>query len=82
LKNLPVEFLKIDGAFIQELPKDPVSAEIVRSISAIAHLTGKRAVAEFVEDAATLDVLREIGVDYAQGNHIGAPRPLSQFASE
>jgi diguanylate cyclase (GGDEF)-like protein/PAS domain S-box-containing protein len=79
LKNLPVDFLKIDGAFIKDLAHDPVDKEIVRSICEIAHLTHKHAVAEFVEDDATLQVLEDIGVDYAQGFHIGRPRPLSSL---
>jgi diguanylate cyclase (GGDEF)-like protein/PAS domain S-box-containing protein len=82
LKNLSVQYLKIDGGFIKGLGDDPVNFEIVRSITKIAHLTGMYAVAEFVENAATLEALRQIGVDYAQGYQIGEPVPLSRFTQQ
>ncbi|MDH3589297.1 MAG: EAL domain-containing protein [Gammaproteobacteria bacterium] len=76
LKNLPVDFLKIDGMFVRNMTRDPIDLAFVRSINEIGHVMGKMTVAEFVEDEATLDALRDLGVDYAQGFHISRPAPL------
>lgn len=73
LKKLPMQYIKIDGTFIQKLTKSSTDQVIVQAIAQIAKVTGKKTVAEFVEDAATLDLLREYGIDYAQGNLIGVP---------
>lgn len=72
LKHLPVDYLKIDGSFIRDLPRDPVDRQLVRAMVAVAHGLGKETIAEFVSDAETVDVLRDYGIDYAQGFHIGA----------
>lgn len=79
LNTLPVDYVKIDGIFVRDMDSDPVHAAIVRSINEIAQAIGKQTVAEFVENAATLELLREIGVDYAQGYGIGRPVPLGDF---
>jgi diguanylate cyclase (GGDEF)-like protein len=79
LKHLPVDYLKIDGVFVRDIVTDPVDLAMVRSINEMGHVLGKRTIAEFVEDQPILDRLRELGVDYAQGYHIGRPRPLSDF---
>ena len=79
LKDLPVDFIKIDGIFIKELLHDPTSQTMVKSVTEIAHLMQRRVVAEFVEDQATADLLREIGVDFIQGYHIGRPLPLHEI---
>ncbi|MBT8137073.1 MAG: EAL domain-containing protein [Gammaproteobacteria bacterium] len=76
LKNLPVDFLKIDGMFVRNMTRDPIDLAFVRSINEIGHVMGKKTVAEFVEDQDTLDALCEMGVDYAQGFHISRPAPL------
>jgi diguanylate cyclase (GGDEF)-like protein/PAS domain S-box-containing protein len=76
LKKLPVDFLKIDGVFVKNIVKDPVSLAMVRSINDIGHVMGMKTVAEFVGDEETLAVLREVGVDYAQGYGISKPRGL------
>jgi diguanylate cyclase (GGDEF)-like protein len=76
LKHLPFDYLKIDGGFIRDLVVDRADQVVVRSLVQIARELGKHTVAEFVEDKATLDKLRELGVDYAQGYHIGRPGPL------
>jgi len=76
LKTLPVDFLKIDGFFVRDILKDSISYEMVKSINDIAHVMGKKTIAEFVEDEATLSALRDIGVDYAQGYAIARPEPL------
>lgn len=73
LKHLPVDYLKIDGAFVRDLHGDPVNAEIVSSVSKIAHTLGIPAVAEFVENLDTLVQLKDMGVDFAQGHAVGRP---------
>ncbi|CAJ91844.1 diguanylate cyclase [Cupriavidus necator] len=79
LKQFPVDFLKIDGSFIRQLADNAVDREIVSSINDIGHRLGVRTVAEWVEDERTLDALRAIGVDYAQGYVIGRPVALDVF---
>ncbi len=82
LKNLDVDYLKIDGSFIRNLSRDPVDRHLVQAMVHLAHSLGKRTIAEFVEDATTLGLLRELGVDCAQGFHIGRPRPLDDALAE
>lgn len=77
LKNLPVDFLKIDGAFIRKLDENPYDYAVVKSITEIGHFMGKKIIAEFVENESILRLLREIGVDYAQGYVIAHPQNLS-----
>jgi len=77
LKQLPVDFLKIDGAFVRDMAHNSVDRAMVRSINDIGHVMGKQTIAEFVEDPDTLASLRELGVDYAQGYGLGRPAPLS-----
>lgn len=81
LKHLPVDYLKIDGSFIRELARDPVDRQLVQAIVRIARGLHKKTIAEFVEDEQTLDLLREYGVDYAQGYYVGEPMPLSHYLS-
>jgi diguanylate cyclase (GGDEF)-like protein/PAS domain S-box-containing protein len=82
LKNLDVDYLKIDGSFIRNLQHDPVDKHLVLAMVHLAQSMGKQTIAEFVEDQETLDMLREIGVDCAQGFHIGRPRPLDSALKE
>jgi len=77
LKNLSVEFLKIDGMFVKDIASDPIDRAMVKSIHEVAQIMGKETVAEFVENQAITDILQEIGIDYAQGYHYGKPAPLS-----
>jgi Amt family ammonium transporter len=79
LKTLPVDILKIDGVFVKDIDTDPIARAMVASINTIGHEMGLITVAEFVETAGILDCLNEIGVDYAQGYHLGHPRPLSEL---
>lgn len=79
LRNLPVDVLKIDGQFVKDIARDPVSLAMVKSIHEIGCLMGKQTVAEFAESEAILALLREIGVHYAQGYAVGYPVPLDQL---
>jgi diguanylate cyclase (GGDEF)-like protein/PAS domain S-box-containing protein len=78
LKQLPIDLLKIDGSFIHDLPRNPISQHLVRAISSMARGLGIRSVAEYVEDEETLVWARRHGVDYAQGFHLGRPRPARE----
>ena len=77
LKNLSIDYIKIDGSFIQDIKTDPLDRLLVGSIYDVAELLGIQTIAEFVEDDETIKLLREIGVDYAQGYGIARPAPLS-----
>ncbi|MEJ2059930.1 MAG: EAL domain-containing protein, partial [Gammaproteobacteria bacterium] len=73
LKNLHVDYLKIEGSFVSSLLNDPIDLAMVRSINEVGHAIGLQTIAEYVESAEILQTLRELGVDYAQGFHIGHP---------
>ena len=75
-KRLPFGYLKIDGDFIRDLTSSAADRVMVRAIVDVARGMGGETIAEYVGDAPTLEALRELGVDYAQGFHIGRPRPL------
>ena len=77
LKNLPVDYLKIDGMFVRDVHTDPLDRALVRSINDVGKVMGKKTIAEFVENDDILRVLAEVGVDYAQGYGVGKPFPLS-----
>ena len=79
LKNLPVDYIKIDGAFIRNLLTDAVDREMVKTISRVARLTHKKTVAESVENKETRRALLKIGVDYAQGYAIAKPQSIESF---
>ncbi len=81
LKSLPVDYLKIDGIFVRDMIKDPIDRALVESINNVGHLMNLMTIAEFVENEATCNVLREIGVDFVQGYHIAAPRPLDELGT-
>jgi Amt family ammonium transporter len=76
LKNLPVDYLKIDGSFVRDIDNDKVSYAMVKSINEIGHAMGLKTIAERVENKAILTRLKKIGVDFAQGYHIHKPKPL------
>jgi diguanylate cyclase (GGDEF)-like protein/PAS domain S-box-containing protein len=76
LKNLQVDFLKIDGAFVRDMAGSSVQRALVESINQIGHVMGIRTIAESVEDSPTLEILRQIGVNYAQGYGLSLPEPL------
>ena len=73
LKDLPVDLVKIDGKFIKNLTQDPVDQAMVKAMNDIAHALGKETIAEFVENEESFQFLADIGVDYAQGFHLGRP---------
>lgn len=73
LRNLPVDYLKIDGSFIRGMADNPVDWAMVESINRVGHVLGIQTVAEFVENDRTLQGLRDLGVDYAQGYAIETP---------
>jgi PAS domain S-box-containing protein len=78
LKQLPLDFLKIDIEFVRDLTTNPASSHVVQAVVALARGFNLQTVAEGVEDAETLALLRELGVDLAQGYHIGRPGPLAE----
>lgn len=82
LKHLPVDYLKIDGTFIQNLRHDASDQQVVKAMVAVARGLGIRTVAEYVGDMETVRLLREYGVDYAQGYLIGRPRAVPGEVSE
>jgi diguanylate cyclase (GGDEF)-like protein/PAS domain S-box-containing protein len=79
LKNLPVDYLKIDGTFVRDLGGDAFNRALVGNINDIGHLLGKQTVAEYAEDAATIAILAGLGVDYAQGFGVAAPQPIEEL---
>lgn len=79
LQNFPVDYLKIDGSFVTDIDTNEVNRAMVDAINQIGHVMGIKTVCEFVENEAVLDVLREIGIDYAQGYHFGHPVPLGSL---
>lgn len=79
LKELPADYIKLDGSFIRNLHKDKVDQALVRSIIEVVKSLGSKTVAEFVENESILKFLVENGVDYAQGYHIGRPVPVSSL---
>lgn len=79
LRALDVDFIKIDGSFVHDMDRSNLSAEVVRSITRIAHLLRKRTIAEHTESAAIREALTAFGVDYAQGYAIDHPQPLPAY---
>jgi EAL domain-containing protein (putative c-di-GMP-specific phosphodiesterase class I) len=79
IKLLPIDMVKIDGSFIRHLPQQPEDQALVRAIVEVARVFGLLTVAEFVENEAIVDILRELGVDYAQGYHIAEPRSFERI---
>ena len=82
LKNLPVDFLKIDGQFIRNVVEDAVDESMVRAISQVGQAMGIQTIAERVETQEVLDKLSSLGVAYAQGYHIARPETVRVFRSQ
>ncbi len=78
LKTLNIDFLKIDGSFIRNIEKNPIDRAIVEAINNIGHISGFKTIAEYVETQKIAKILKDIGIDYAQGYAIQKPRPLAE----
>jgi EAL domain-containing protein (putative c-di-GMP-specific phosphodiesterase class I) len=78
LKNLPVDYLKIDGSYVQDIDRDPIDRAMVEAVNNIGHVMGMQTIAEFVSNSAIRKILEEMDVDYVQGFEIARPGPLSQ----
>jgi EAL domain-containing protein (putative c-di-GMP-specific phosphodiesterase class I) len=81
LKSFPVNYLKIDGGFVRGILSDPIDREMVRSINEIGHLTGKKVIAEYAENAEIINALRDMGIDYAQGYGVAQPSRVYRLNS-
>ncbi|MFT6434940.1 MAG: diguanylate cyclase (GGDEF)-like protein [Candidatus Azotimanducaceae bacterium] len=79
LRNLPVDYLKIDGIFVRDIKTNPNDYAVVKSINEIGHFMGKKTIAEYVEDDEVLEILRDIGVDFAQGFGIEKKLPITHL---
>lgn len=81
LKNLPVDFLKIDGGFIRNIVENPIDCAMVGSINHIGHVMNIKTIAEFVENDEIHKCIKDLGVDYAQGYNIARPQPLADLVT-
>ncbi len=81
LQQLDFDYLKIDGAFVVGLPQNPVDQKVIKLIADIAKEAGMRTIAEYVQDAESLALLEELGVDMAQGYFVGRPAKIPEFNS-
>jgi diguanylate cyclase (GGDEF)-like protein/PAS domain S-box-containing protein len=79
LKELQADYIKLDGSFIRNLEHDPMDQALVKSMVQVIQAIGKKAVAEYVENEAILKLLIDMGIDYAQGYHIGHPQPIESI---
>jgi diguanylate cyclase (GGDEF)-like protein/PAS domain S-box-containing protein len=82
LKNLPVDYLKIDGAFVKDIVDDPIDRAMVKSINEIGQVMNMQTIAEFVENDHIKDMLKNIGVDYVQGYGIHKPQPFKELLND
>jgi EAL domain-containing protein (putative c-di-GMP-specific phosphodiesterase class I) len=74
-----VDYLKIDGGFVKDMTRDPISRAMVKAIHDIGHVMGIETIAEWVDSEETLALLRQMGVDYVQGYGVGKPMPLESI---
>jgi EAL domain-containing protein (putative c-di-GMP-specific phosphodiesterase class I) len=81
LKHVPLDWLKIDGDFVRDLPRNTTDQLVVRHIAEMAHSLNLQTIAEFVEDARTLEMLTDYGVDCGQGHFIGTPEPIPHLTA-
>ncbi len=79
LKTLPVDYLKIDGQFIENVARDPIDRSMVEAISQVGRAMGIQTIAERVESAEVLETLARLGIGFAQGYHIARPKPVEEF---
>jgi diguanylate cyclase (GGDEF)-like protein len=82
LKNLKVDYLKIDGAFVRDIASNAIDYSMVEAVHRIGKQMGLKTVAEYVESEETLMLLRQIGVDYVQGNGVHRPEPLENLCGK
>jgi len=82
LKNLPVDYLKIDGSFVQDMVNDHINVAMVAAINEVGHVMGIKTIAEFAESPEIIQQLTNLGVDYAQGYAISTPMPIDVVASK
>lgn len=82
LKNLPVDFLKIDGSFMRDLTHNKFNQAIIRAIREVAAIKNIKTIAEYVENQDQMDLLADLGVDYTQGFFIGKPRSRAYTSQE
>ncbi len=81
LQQLKFDYLKIDGTFVRDLPQNPVDQKMIRLIAEVGREAGMRTVAEYVQDAETLSLLAELGIDMAQGHFVGQPSDKPRMRS-
>ena len=79
LQNIPVDYLKVDGAFVKNIDTNKINRAMVKSINDIGHTMGMKTICEFVENKAIEDILNEMGVDYAQGYFYTKPIPIESL---
>jgi len=82
LRDLPVDVIKIDGSFVENLPGNEVNKSIVRAVNEISHMLGKKTVAEYVSSPEILNEVRDLGIDYVQGWHVCKPAPVQEFLDQ
>jgi len=82
LRDLPVDYVKIDGSFVNQIDQNRENYAMVQSINNLAHFLGRKTIAEWVENEDVLKCLRSISVDYLQGWQVGEPRPLGELTEE
>lgn len=78
LRNLPINYLKIDGMFVKQIAEDETARVMVEAIHSIGHTMGLKTIAEFVENEETERLLKQMHIDFAQGYYYGVPQPLNQ----
>ena len=76
LHDIPVDYLKIDGAFVTDIDTNEINRAMVKSINEIGHIMGLKTICEYVENEAVEEILRDMKVDYAQGNYYSKPLPI------
>jgi Amt family ammonium transporter len=81
LKDMPVDYLKIDGSFVKDMDSSSVDRAMVEAINNLGHVMGIRTIAEFVHNQSIIDNLKELRVDYAQGYELSRPKPLKKLFS-
>lgn len=82
LKDLPADYIKLDGSFIQNLHQDTIDQALVKAMIQVIQALGKKAVAEYVENEEILQILKSMGIDFVQGYHIGHPVPVERLLAK